>query len=108
MYQTISEYDFIEAFREMNRENNFSYDGRKTLFEYLEESGEEIELDIIALCCEFTEYENIDEYLKEYDSKYEPDEFDTEEEFKKAVFEEINENTQLIMIDDESFIIAAY
>lgn len=54
----ISEYSFMRAFKEC-RPDNFSYDGLKVLFEYLEEYemdiGEELELDVIGLCCDFSE-----------------------------------------------------
>lgn len=54
----ISEYSFMRAFQEC-RPDNFSYDGLKVLFEYLEEYemdiGEELELDVIGLCCDFSE-----------------------------------------------------
>jgi hypothetical protein len=54
----ISEYSFMRAFEEC-RPDNFSYDGLKVLFEYLEEYemdiGEELELDVIGLCCDFSE-----------------------------------------------------
>jgi len=54
----ISQYDFRRAFQEC-RPDNFSYDGLKVLFEYLEEYemdiGEELELDVIGLCCDFSE-----------------------------------------------------
>lgn len=44
----------------MNRSDNFSFKGKKALFDYLEQyeegTGQEIELDIVALCCEYTEY----------------------------------------------------
>ena len=54
----ISQYDFRRAFEEC-RPDNFSYDGLKVLFEYLEEYemdiGEELELDVIGLCCDFSE-----------------------------------------------------
>ena len=54
----ISVYSFMRAFKEC-RPDNFSYDGLKVLFEYLEEYeidiGEELELDIIGLCCDFSE-----------------------------------------------------
>jgi hypothetical protein len=70
MYDTISEYQFRDWFT-ANRPNNFSYDGLKALFNYLEEyedsTGEKIEFDPIALCCEYTEYENIKEFNKNYD-----------------------------------------
>ena len=58
MKQTIGLYDFHRAFEEMKR-TNFSHDGQKVLFGYLEQyeenTGEEIELDVIALCCDFAE-----------------------------------------------------
>lgn len=58
MKTTVNEYDFIDAFRRMDRKN-FSREGLRVLFEYLEElerdCGEEYELDVIALCCDFAE-----------------------------------------------------
>lgn len=69
MKQTINFYDFQKAFQDL-RPNNFSYQGLRALFEYLEEleesTGEEIEFDIIALCCDFTEYESVEEYARDY------------------------------------------
>jgi len=67
--QTINFYDFQKAFQDL-RPNNFSYQGLRALFEYLEDSeestGEEIEFDVIALCCDFIEYESAEEYHKDY------------------------------------------
>jgi predicted ArsR family transcriptional regulator len=55
---TVSIYDFRSAFQIVGREN-FSYEGLGVLFDYLEamedDMGEEIELDVIALCCEYYE-----------------------------------------------------
>ena len=60
---------FCDAFSE-DRKNTYSYEGKKALFEYLEnyeeETDEEIELDIIALCCDYTEYENLAEIQNNY------------------------------------------
>lgn len=59
MKTTINLYDFREAFRRAERENSFSYEGLEVLFngleEYEQDTGEEIELDVIALCCDFRE-----------------------------------------------------
>lgn len=45
--------------------NNFTYDGKRALYDYLEalseDIGEDIELDTIALCCEYSEYVDIEE-----------------------------------------------
>ena len=59
MYQTVNEYDFRNAFRDMGRGEQFSYEGLTILFDALEQyevdTGEDMELDVIALCCDFSE-----------------------------------------------------
>ena len=72
MYQQINFNDFERAFVSMGRENQFTYTGKKELFDWLEclEDGKNIELDVISLCCEFTEYESIKEFQKDYGKKY--------------------------------------
>ena len=95
MKTTVQEHDFINAFKEYNREDNFSYEGRRALFEFFEEyeelTREEIELDVIALCCDYTEYKDLDELKENYT--------DIES------MEELEERTLVIMINDKSFII---
>ena len=70
MKQTVYLGDFHDAFRAMDRLKNFSIEGRDALFAYLEDyedsTGETLELDVIALCCDFTKYENLDEYRRNY------------------------------------------
>lgn len=69
MKTTINFNQFSDSFSG-GYKDNFSYEGKKALFERLEEyeqeTGEEIELDPIALCCEFTEYENLEELQGNY------------------------------------------
>ena len=59
MYQTINSYDFETAFNKAGREYQFSRKAKNMLFEYLEayegNTGEKVELDVIALCCEYEE-----------------------------------------------------
>ena len=115
MKEEISFCTFCDRFREMNRDNNFSYEGKKALFEFLEEyeeqTGKEIEFDVIALCCDYNEYKNIKEYLENYSSdvdRKDYEENDDLEGYEEAVLKEIGEKTTLIKIDDEAFIIQAY
>ena len=69
MIQKINSYDFRAAFDQL-RPDNFTYEGLNALFEYFEEyeedSGQQVELDVIAICCDFTEYASIAEVLKDY------------------------------------------
>ena len=59
MKTTVNLYQFRKAFNDMGRGEQFSYDGLEVLFDYLEQyendTGEEVELDVIALCCEYSE-----------------------------------------------------
>lgn len=77
MKQTVTKSAFIDAFRNSGREDNFSYDGLCALFDWLEEIGEEtgqeVELDVIALCCEFSEYSSALEACENYDFEPDPD-----------------------------------
>jgi len=70
MKQTITLSQFRDGFR--HRQENFSHDGQEALYNFLEEveeeTGSEIEFDPIALCCEFTEYEDLEEAVQVYDS----------------------------------------
>jgi len=54
MKQTINQYEFAQAFRDMER-NNFSHEGLHVLYEYFEEIDSDYELDVIAVCCEYCE-----------------------------------------------------
>ena len=91
MIKTINEYDFIDEFKKMGRENNFSYDGLVALYDYLEmledDTGQPYHLDVIALCCEYREFDNLEEFQADYGEDYE-------------TIEDIQNATSVIMIDD--------
>ena len=61
MKQTVNFSQFCDAFHRMGRGKQFSRQGLEVLFDYLEEIDPDYELDVIALCCEYTEgdYEQI-------------------------------------------------
>ena len=95
MKTTVSKSDFRDAFHRMNRGVNFSYDGLGALYDFIEEMdegcGTESELDVIAYCCEFTEYKSIEDYNTDYDTEHETQ-------------DDIAEHTMVIDIDGTSFI----
>ena len=67
MYIEVTESIFINSFLDI-RPNNFSYAGLKALYEYFIEMGsEEMELDVIGICCEFCQYDTEEEALEAYD-----------------------------------------
>lgn len=68
MKQTITKSMFRDEFIRMGRKDNFSYEGLGVLFDYLtetEDQSNEIELDVISLCCDFSELP-VDDALVQY------------------------------------------
>ena len=98
MIEVVTESQFIERFRKI-RPTNFTYEGLQALFEYLEQlegdTGEEIEFDVIGLCCEFSQYDNLKEFQDDYGKGYE-------------CIEDIENETMVVPVDEESFIIRQF
>ena len=59
MKQTINFTTFANAFQNSSRAEQFSYEALELIFDYIEEyerdTGEEVELDVIAICCDWAE-----------------------------------------------------
>ena len=60
----------VESFRDefmvMGRANQFSREAFEALFDYYDQMEEQVELDVIAICCEWTEYEDIEDVEEAY------------------------------------------
>jgi hypothetical protein len=86
---------FIDSFHKMGRADQFSYQGLCALFDYYkqyeEDIGYEIELDVIALCCEFAEFDSLDDFRDQYGEQYDS-------------IDDVAEQTTVIDIDGERFI----
>ena len=109
MKQTIDSGDFRMAFRDYDRTENFTHEGLDLLFDYFEsleqDTGEEIELDVIAICCEFNE----DTFL-DVARNYSIDiaDCDDDDEIRDTVLEYLNENTSVVGNTDYSVVYACF
>ena len=96
MVQRINLQEFKGSFLRAGRKDQFSEAGLAVLFEYLEQyeadTGELIELDVISLCCDYFE-DSLDNVLKSYL-------FDS--------LEELQDNTLVLIVDDETVICQAF
>ena len=72
MKRNLEIFEFAGWFAE-HRPNNFSPIGRLELYQmlksYEDDTGNEIEFDPIAFCCEYSEYENMEEFWQDYNKK---------------------------------------
>ena len=96
MKQTINLYAFRNAFYKVGRKDHFSYGGLEILFDYLEEleqaAGEEMELDVIELCCDYAE-STIDELISAYDIDISDCDPADDEAIEETVLEYMNDQT---------------
>ena len=105
-----SVYQFREAFRLAGRSDQFSYEGLEVLFDYLdnlsEDTGEPIELDPVALCCEYYEL-SVEELIKQYNIDTSYVEGD-EDEIKEMVREYLDYKTSVCGEVNGGFVYAAF
>jgi hypothetical protein len=101
MKQTVRFSDFINAFRsfEGRYEQLGGYEGLRILFQYLEEietdSGEEYELDVIALCCDYA-CQSPEDIAWDYDMALMNTRDMTEDELSDAVMDYLNDSTSVV------------
>lgn len=100
---------FCDAFVKAGRENNFSYKGKRALFDYLEglseECGEDFELDVVALCCEYSEDDN-DTIVERYDIDL--SECEDEDDKEKAIEAFLNNNSVVVGKTSCGFVYAVF
>ena len=106
MKQTINDFQFRDAFVRMDRKENFSYAGLNALYDYLtdleDDIGEELELDVIALCCDYSEHD-LRDLQREY-GDYEGEQWEGLEE----AIQWLEDRTTVIRVDDDRVIVHVF
>ena len=102
-------HQFREAFRLAGRMDQFSYEGLEVLFDYLdnlsEDIGESIELDVVALCCDYYE-SSIEELIDNYNIDL--PEVDDSDSIIEIVREYLKKNTSVCGKVSNGFVYAAF
>ena len=72
MKNTIDTYYFRNWFLNSQYKNNFSIEGLSSLYDYLvdleEDQNTEFDFDPVAFACEYSEYDNLQEIIENYNS----------------------------------------
>lgn len=93
---SINREEFVQLFNTYGRENQFSPLGRRKLFDYLEEyeesTGESLDIDIIALCCDYSEISITD----------------IQRETGCESLDDLRDSTTVIEVDDETIIYGSF
>lgn len=105
IYQTITLSRFREEFARMGRADQFSYEALAFIFDYLEDSAEDVILDVIEICCEFSETP-AREIAKEHDIDI--SECQDEQDIVGIVLEYLDQRTHVIGATNRSIVYANF
>lgn len=126
IYRQLTAHDAVEAFRAHDRlrtpttSGNFDYEGVNALFAYLEDladdMGEPIEFDVVALCCDYAQYDSVEEAASEYDNDDEVAEAlrvigrddDDADEARLALLDWLRDRTTVLELDSGAIIIQSF
>jgi hypothetical protein len=108
IYSSVDFVDFENAFRRHDRLENFP-NTLKHLFRYLDELSDGMEngmnLDVISICCHFSEYD-IDELKLAYSSLFETELDPESDEYLTEFLEDLECKFMLIYCNNGYFLIA--
>jgi len=95
---------FVDRFEAFDRSGQFSRNGLRALFDYLlhveRQIEEEMELDVINVCCEYVEYPSLVEAANNYHDfgAYTQNDFD-DNQLKEAAYDFLMDNTQVVVFE---------
>jgi len=101
MKQTINSSDFMQAFHSYNRYDQFGYEALNILFEYFEDVNPDMELDVIAICCD---YSHSDTMTIANDYSIDLSDCAEAEDRADTVREWLNDHTTIIGETNEGFV----
>jgi hypothetical protein len=106
MKQTISHASqFRDAFRQADRQDQFSYEALNMLYEYFEDVDPDMELDVVAICCDYSE-DTPEAIANNYwDRDSVPDD---EDELRDQVREYLEANTSIVGETPTGFVYACF
>ena len=102
MYKTIGLSQFCGEFHDMGRGEQFSCEALEIIYDYLEEVDPDGELDVIEVCCEYSE-ETWQEVVEHYEIE-DMEDTDNTEEFKEKVRDYLEEHTTVLGETDDTII----
>jgi hypothetical protein len=104
MIQKVNYYGFVDAFHQAGRSSQFSRKALATIWEYLEglesDCGTPIELDVVGLCCDFAEYDDLADAWGQIVGGDYPEEYEALEYFQNR--------TTVLSVDGGGVILGAF
>ena len=97
--------DFRQCFEDYGRRDQFSYNAYEALFGYYTElaegCGEPFQMDVIGICCDWCEYDTMQEASEAYDIDEDIDRDDDD-----AILEWFHDNQHVIAVEGGGVLVA--
>lgn len=108
---TVTESMFCEQFKRI-RPDNFSRAALEALFAYFDEmesaQGEEMEFDVIAICCDWTEYDSALEAAEAYGFEPKASEDERADMSEREALEFLQDNTTVLDLSVNGVVVLNY
>jgi len=101
---------FRDEFNRAGRKDQFSYEGLGLLFDYLEEIDPDYDLDVIALCCDYSE-ECAEDIARNYSidlNDADPEDNDYDTQCRAIVRDYLEDHTSVVGETATGFIYAQF
>lgn len=116
LIEKISSSDLYHMACRMDRGDNFGYKGWNAIGDYLEnlsdDLGEDVEVDIVAICCDYSMAESVEDFWDEHGeySSIDSDEWEEMDEKEKldAIEEYLQDRTSLVICEENCIIWQAF
>ena len=119
LIEKISSSDLYQIACRMGRGDSFSYNGWSAIGDYLEElsedTGKDVEIDIVAICCKYSMAESAEEAFMEFDHEHGIDlptmegweDMDDDEKLE-TIEEFLQKKTSVVICEDDLIIWQAF
>ena len=106
---------FIDRFREMGRIDQFTREAFDVLFEYYDEFHESIQMDVIGICCDWSEY-TMAELERDYDEakeamdiiRFDPEtDEDDPSEIELAIHEAMDDSHTVMAVGNGNWLVSS-
>ena len=117
LIQTIDSSELYHMACRMDRGHNFGHNGWRAIGDYLEgmseDTGKDVEVDIVAICCEYSSADDVEDFYEQlglemgFNDREEWDCLGTGEKLE-AVQDYLQENTSLLICEENLIIWQAF
>lgn len=100
-------YELYKEFESCGRDY-YSDDGYRFLLDYYSDECEDAELDVVAMCCDWTEYNDYNDLINDYGNLVNDDDYDDYDGYIDGLLKALGEYTYYHVLDNGNIMVAEF